>query len=58
MKKPPKTDLLSYVAMLEFYEMGQYSADIIAEFDIILNKIWNSNIYIGGVLIIFSVDHT
>ena len=44
--------------MLEFYEMGQYSADIIAEFDIILKKIWNSNIYIGGVLIIFSVDHT
>ena len=44
--------------MLAFDEMDQSSAEILATFDITFRKIRNSNIYMGGVLIIFSMVHT
>ena len=31
---------------------------IFSAFEIILRKIWNSNMYMGDVLIIFSMNHT
>ena len=58
MKKPPKTDSLRSVDMLVFDEMDKSSAEILTTFDIILCKIWNGNIYMGGVLMIFYTDHT
>ena len=51
-------DFLRYVGMLVFDEIGQSSVEILAKFDIILRKIRNGNIYMGGVLIIFSMDNT
>ena len=51
-------DFLCYVHMLAFGEIGQPSAEILAKLDIILHKIRNSNLYMGGVMIIFSIDHT
>ena len=57
-KKPKKQDFLRSIDMLVFDEMGQYSAETIATFDVILRNIRNSNIYMGGVLIIFYMDHT
>ena len=38
--------------------MGQVSAEFLATFDIIFRKIRHSNIYMGGTLLIFSMDHT
>ena len=38
---------------MAFDEMGQSSSEIIDMFDIIRRKIRNSNIYMGGVMIIF-----
>ena len=56
-KKPPKMYFLRSVDMLDFNEMVQSSAEILTTFDIILCKTQNSNIYLGGVLIILSMDH-
>ena len=41
-----------------FDEMGQCSAELLTIFDIILRKVRNSNILFGGVMIIFSMNHT
>ena len=38
--------------------MGQVSSELLSTFDMILRKIRNSNIFMGGVLIIFTMDHT
>ena len=44
--------------MYFFYEMGQCSAEFLTAFNNILRKVRNGNIFFGGVLIIFSIDHT
>ena len=51
-------DFLRSVDMLYFDKMGQSSEEILAMFDIILHKIRNSKIYMGDVLIIFSIGRT
>ena len=56
--KPQNVYFLLYVDMLAFDEMDQSSAEILATFDITFRKIRNSNIYMGGVLIIFSINNT
>ena len=38
--------------------MGQMSAEILATFDIIFHRVWVSNIFLGGVLLIFTMIHT
>ena len=38
--------------------MGQCSAEMLATFDIIMRHVRNSNIFMGGVLILFSIDHS
>ena len=53
-----KKYFLFSVDMLAFDEISQSSAEILATFDIILQETSNSNIYMGGVLIIFSMDYT
>ena len=50
--------LLTIYRCTIFDEMGQYSAEFLATFDIILRKVMNSNILFGGVLVIFSMNHT
>ena len=39
-------------------EMGQVPSEILATIDIILRRVRDSNIYLGGVLMIFTMDHT
>jgi hypothetical protein len=58
MKKPKLMDFIKSVHILFFDEMGQISAEFLATFDIILRKVRNSNIYMGGTLMIFTMDHT
>ena len=58
MKSPKRIEFIRSIDVLFFDEMGQVSSEFLATFDIILRKIRNSNIYMGGVLFIFSMDHT
>ena len=58
LKKTKKMEFLWSLDVLFFDEMGQCSVEILATFDIISQKVRNINICFGGVLIIFSVDHT
>ena len=45
--------------MIFFNEIGQFSAEVLSTFDIILLKLRNSNIFISGCLRIkFSMNHT
>ena len=37
--------------------MRQFSAEMLATFGIIMRQVRNSNIFMGGVLIIFTIDH-
>jgi predicted GIY-YIG superfamily endonuclease/molybdopterin converting factor small subunit len=39
-------------------ELGQLSSDLMAILDIVLRKLRNSNVYFGGVLLVFTLDHT
>ena len=58
LKIPKLMDFLRTVNIIFFDEMGQVSAEYLSTFDIILRKIRNSNVYMGGSLLIFSMDHT
>jgi predicted GIY-YIG superfamily endonuclease len=58
MRKPEKLEFLRSLNIIFFDEMGQISDTLLSILDIILRKIRNSNIYMGGVLIIYSMDHT
>ena len=57
-EETPKNDFLCSFGTLAFDEMGQSLAQIIATFDVILHKIRNIHIYVGGVMIILSMDST
>ncbi len=39
-------------------ELGQLSSDLMAILDIVHRKLRNSNVYFGGVLLVFTLDHT
>ena len=53
-----KINSLISVDVLAFDEIVQFLAETLSLFDIILGKIRNIKIYMDGVLIIFSMDHT
>ena len=55
------TKKMNFVLSLDILfidEMGQLSSELIAVLDIILRKVRETNIFFGGVLIIFTMDHT
>ena len=56
LKNPKKLDFLRSLQVLFFDEAGQVSDEMFAILDIILRKVRNSNIYMGGVLIIMTLD--
>ena len=58
LSKPTKLDFLRSVDIIFFDEMGQVSSLLLSMLDMILRKVRHSNIYMGGVLLIFSMDHT
>ena len=45
------------VQVLFLDELGQVSSEMLAVLDIILRKVRNSNTYLGGLLIIGTLDH-
>ena len=57
---PAKLDFIRTLNILCCDEMGQVSSEMLVTIDIIFRLIRNSNIYLGGsiVLIICSMDHT
>ena len=57
LRDPKKIDFLCTVNVLFFDEMGQCSAEYLSTFDIIMRRVRNSNIFCGGILILFSIDH-
>ena len=58
MKKTKRMYFLRSLQVILFEEAGQVDDEVFAKIDIILRKVLNSNIYMGGLLIIFSMDHT
>ena len=57
LREQKKIDFLCAVNVLFFDEMGQCSAEYLSTFDIIMRRVRNSNIFCGGILILFSIDH-
>ena len=45
-------------SLLQQFHLGQLSADFIAVIDIILRRLRNNCLYLGGVLLICTLDHT
>ena len=58
LRNPKNIELLRSLDMICFDEMGQVSSELISKFDIICRKIRNSNTCMGGILIIFTMEHT
>ena len=58
MKNPKKLEYLRSLQVLFFDEAGQVSDEMFAVIDIIFRRIKDSNIFMGGVLIIMSLDHS
>lgn len=58
LRTPKKLNLLRTLDVLFFDEMGQVSAEMLNIFDMILREVRNTNVYMGGVHLIFSMDHT
>ena len=55
------TKKLEFVLTVDVYfidELGQISADLLAVIDIILRIVRNNNLYMGGALLICTMDHT
>ena len=55
---PTKLGFLRSLNILFFDEMRQASALLLSTLDVILRKVRHNNIFMGGVLLIFSTDHT
>ena len=58
LRDPVKLHLLLILDVLFCDEIGQWSAETLATLDIILRKLRNNNIFMGGFLIIGTMDHT
>jgi predicted GIY-YIG superfamily endonuclease len=58
LRDPKKINFILGLDILFIDELGQLSSELIAILDIILRKIRNTNIFFGGVLIMFTIDHT
>ena len=54
---PKKMILVLALDVLCWGEFVQYTAELISVVDIIIHKLWNKNIFLGGILIIFTIDH-
>jgi predicted GIY-YIG superfamily endonuclease len=57
-KNPKELNTLLCLDVLVCDEMGQLSAEFLATIDIILRRIRDTNVYLGGLLIIGTIDHT
>ena len=57
-RNPEKLNLLRMLDILFFDEIGQLPAEIFATIEIILRRVRDSNEFMGGVIIISTMDHT
>ena len=57
-RHPEKLNLLRMLDILFFDEIGQLPAEIFAAIEIILPRVRDSNEFMGGVIIISTMDHT
>ena len=57
-RHPEKLNLLRIIDVLFFDEIGQLPAEIFAAIEIILRRVRDSNEFMGGVIIISTMDHT
>ena len=57
-RHPEKFNLLRMLDILFFDEIGQLPAEIFAAIEIILRRVRDSNEFMGGVIIISTMDHT
>ena len=58
LRSPEKLNLLRALDVIFLDEIGQLSAEMLSVLDIILRKTRDSNIFMGGILIISTMDHT
>ena len=58
LRNPKKIDFVRTLDVIFFDEMGQVSSEYLSTLDIILRKVRGSNVFFGGILIIFTMDHT
>ena len=57
MNNPKQLDFIRSLHVIFGDEFGQQSAEYMATYDIILRHVRNSSIYIGGLLLIGTLDH-
>ena len=57
-ENPRKFDLLRSLDIIFLGKIGQLSAELLSTLDIILRKTQNINVFMGGIWIIFTIDHT
>lgn len=58
MQNPERMNILQTLDILFVDEIGQLPAELVSVIDIILRRIWDSQVVFGGVLIIGTMDHT
>ena len=58
MRQPERHNLIMILDVLFLDEIGQLSAELLSVLDIILRKLRNNNIFMGGILVISTMDHT
>ena len=58
LRDPKKMNLVRSLDCLFLDEIGQLSSEMLAVIDIILRRVKDTNIFMGGVLIISTIDHT
>ena len=57
LRNPVSLQILKQINVLFVDEIGQISSEMLSTLDIILRRIRNSNIYLGGLLFICTLDH-
>ena len=58
LRSPEKLNLLRALDVIFLDEIGPLSTEMLSVLDIILRKTRDSNIFMGGILIISTIDHT
>ena len=58
LRDPKRLSLLRKIDILFFDEIGQLPSELLAVIDIILRRIRDTNIFLGGVVIFGTIDHT
>ena len=57
MRNPVTLNILKMVDVLCLDEIGQISSEMLACLDLILRRVKNNNIFLGGMLFICTLDH-